>query len=88
MLTSGDRKTLKAKAHKLEPIVHVGAKGLTDEVVAEIERALTAHELVKVRAGAMAREERDRALQEILERTGAHPVQQVGKVFVIYRKNP
>jgi RNA-binding protein len=88
MLSSGDRKTLKAKAHKLEPVVQIGAKGLTDEVVAEVERALTAHELVKVRAGAMGREERDLALQEILERTGAHPVQQVGKVFVIYRKNP
>ena len=86
MLSSGDRKTLKAKAHKLE--VQIGAKGLTDEVVAEVERALAAHELVKVRAGAMAREERDSILKQILERTGADPVQQVGKVFVIYRKNP
>lgn len=88
MLSSGDRKTLKAKAHKLEPVVQIGAKGLTDEVVAEVERALAAHELVKVRAGAMAREERDSILKQILERTGADPVQQVGKVFVIYRKNP
>ena len=88
MLTAAERKALKGKAHKLEPVVHIGAKGLTDEVVAEIERALSAHELIKVRAGAMERDERDAALQEILLRTSAHPVQQVGKVFVIYRKNP
>ena len=87
MLTSAERKALKGKAHKLEPVVQIGAKGLTDEVVAEIERALAAHELVKVRAASLERDERDAALQSILERTGAQRVQQVGKVFVIYRKN-
>src|SRR5438105_3366975 len=51
MLTSAERKSLKARAHKLEPVVQIGAKGLTDDVVAEIERALNAHELIKVRAG-------------------------------------
>jgi RNA-binding protein len=88
MLTAAERKTLKARAHKLEPVVQIGAKGLTDEVVGEIERALHAHELVKVRAGALQREERDTVLKDILGRTGAERVQQVGKVFVIYRKNP
>ena len=88
MLNAAERKALKAKAHKLEPVVQIGAKGLTDEVVAEIERALSAHELIKVRAAAMEREARDAALKAILGRTGAQSVQQVGKVFVIYRKNP
>jgi RNA-binding protein len=88
MLTAAERKALKGKAHKLEPVVQIGAKGLTDEVVAEIERALTAHELIKVRAAAMEREERDTALKEIVLRTAALPVQQVGKVFVLYRKKP
>jgi RNA-binding protein len=87
MLSSSARKTLKAKAHKLEPVVQIGAKGLTDEVVAEIERALNAHELIKVRAGSMERGERDAALDEICGRTGAQQVQQVGKVFVLFRKN-
>jgi RNA-binding protein len=88
MLTAAERKALKGKAHKLEPVVQIGAKGLTDEVVAEIERALTAHELIKVRAAAMEREERDAALEEIVLRTAAQTVQQVGKVFVLYRKKP
>ena len=86
MLTAAERKSLKAKAHKLEPVVQIGAKGLTGEVVAEIERALVAHELIKVRAGTLGRDERDAILKEIIGRTRAEQVQQVGKVFVLYRK--
>ena len=87
MLTGSERKALKARAHKLEPVVHIGAKGLTEEVVAEIQRALKAHELIKVRAGGLERDARDEALLLICEKTGAQAVQQVGKVFVLYRKN-
>jgi RNA-binding protein len=86
MLSSAERKSLKARAHKLEPVVIVGAKGLTDEVVAEIERALDAHELIKVRAGGQERGARDQALEAICRQTGAQAVQQVGKVFVLFRK--
>jgi RNA-binding protein len=87
MLTPGERKALKARAHKLEPVVQIGAKGLTDEVVAEIERALNAHELIKVRAGGLERDAREAVLKHICGRTGAEQVQQVGKVFVLFRKN-
>jgi len=87
MLSSSQRRTLKARAHKLEPVVHIGAKGLTGEVVEEIDRALKAHELIKVRAGALERDERDLAVSAICEKTGADAVQQIGKVFVLYRKN-
>jgi RNA-binding protein len=86
MLTSAERKALKAKAHKLEPVVQIGAKGLTDDVIAEIDRALRAHELIKVRAGVMERDARDEAFEAICEKTGADAVQQVGKVFVLFRK--
>jgi RNA-binding protein len=87
MLSSSQRKALKARAHKLEPVVQIGAKGLTGEVVEEIDRALTAHELIKVRAAALERDQRDSALSAICEQTGAEAVQQIGKVFVLYRKN-
>ena len=86
MLNSAERKALKAKAHKLEPVVHIGAKGLTDEVVAEIERALNAHELIKVRAGGLERDAREEALNFICNKTGAAAVQQIGKIFVLFRK--
>jgi RNA-binding protein len=87
MLSPTQRKALKARAHKLDPVVTIGAKGLTDDVVKEIDLALKAHELIKVRAAAFEREVRERALTIICQRTGAHAVQAIGKLFVLYRKN-
>jgi len=87
-MTPAERKALKARAHSLDPIVTIGGKGLTDAVIAEIAFALKSHELIKVRAGAMERDERERAFRTICERTGAEPVQHIGKIFVVYRKKP
>jgi RNA-binding protein len=87
-LSSKRRSELRAQAHALRPLVLIGDKGLTDEVVAEIDRSLKAHELVKVRAAAAAREQRDIWLETLCERLQAHPVQQIGKIFVLYRENP
>ena len=87
-LTPKRRSELRAEAHKLSPIVIIGDKGLTDEVLAEIDRSLKAHELIKVRAATDEREARDAWLDAICERLQAHAVQQIGKVFVIYRENP
>ena len=87
MLNPAERKSLKARAHALEPVVIIGGRGLTDEVLAEIERALRAHELIKVRAAALEREEREQAFSAICDRTGAQAVQHIGKVLVLYRKN-
>jgi putative YhbY family RNA-binding protein len=86
MLSQANRKALRARAHKLAPVVMIGAKGLTDEVVKEVDLALKAHELIKVRAPALERDARDVAFQALCERTGAEAVQAIGKVFVIYRK--
>lgn len=87
MLTASEKKALKARAHRLEPVVQIGAKGLTEEVIAEIERALKAHQLIKVRAAGLERDDRELALSEICARTGAEAVQSIGKVFVIFRKS-
>ena len=86
MLTPTERKSLKARAHPLEPVVVIGQKGLTDEVVKEVDLALKAHELIKVRAAGLERDARRLAFQALCERTGAEGVQHIGKVFVIYRK--
>ena len=86
MLSAAERKLLKARAHKLDPVVMIGTKGVTDEVVKEVDLALKAHELIKVRAAALEREQRDEALKALCERTGAESVQAIGKIFVIYRK--
>lgn len=80
------KKQLKAKAHKLNPIVIVGNKGLTENVMKEIDQGLTDHKLMKVRINAGDREERLAVLKEICEGTGAEEVQLIGGVGVIYRE--
>jgi putative YhbY family RNA-binding protein len=87
-LSARERSHLKARAHALEPVVHIGSAGVTDAVMVEIERALTAHELIKVRAGAQERDERAEIVESICARTGAASVQTVGKVMVLWRPRP
>src|SRR5687768_274970 len=87
-LTPKRRSELRSEAHKLSPLVIIGDKGLTDLVVAEIDRTLKAHELIKVRANTDDRKARDAWLADICARLEAHAVQQIGKVFVIYREDP
>ena len=87
-LSPSERQALKARAHALNPVVHLGGKGVTDAVLAEVERALAAHELIKVRAAAMDRDEREALLGELVARCSAHPVQHIGKVLVLYREKP
>jgi RNA-binding protein len=87
-LPAARRSDLRSQAHKLSPVVQIGDKGLTDEVVAEIDRSLKAHELIKVKAATDDRDARAAWMKQICERLEAHPVQQIGKVLVIYRENP
>lgn len=84
-LSPRQRSQLKARAHPLEPVVLVGADGLTAAVLREIDVALAAHELIKVRAAGEDRHDRRAMLEAICTETGAAPVQHVGKVFVLYR---
>jgi len=85
VLTTRERASLKGRAHPLEPIVHVGHAGLTDAVVAETDRALTAHELIKVRIGVADRHDRAEIFTALCARTDAAAVQSVGKVVVLWR---
>ena len=87
-LTAARRSELRARAHALSPVVMIGDKGLTDSVVAEVERALAAHELIKVKAATDDREARAAWMAGLCERLGAEPVQSIGKILVIWRENP
>ena len=87
-MTAARKKTLKARAHALHPLLQLGEKGLTDAVIAEIDRALGAHELIKIRAATLNRDEREVALASICERAGAHAVQHIGKMLVVFRQKP
>ena len=86
-LSPAERQRLKGKAHKLDPVVFVGAHGLSASLIAEIDRSLKIHELIKVRVSA-DRDEREAMLEEICAKTGAQPVQHIGKVLVLFRENP
>ena len=87
-LKPSKRSELRAQAHKLNPVVLIGDKGLTDEVLAEIDRSLKAHELIKVRAVTDDRDAREIWFEKICETLGAEEVQEIGKILVVYRENP
>jgi putative YhbY family RNA-binding protein len=87
-LTPAERQALKGRAHGLRPVVLVGASGLAPPVIAEVDRALKAHELIKLRVLGEDRDARERLLAEICAATGATPVQHLGRILVIYREEP
>lgn len=84
-LSNTQIKYLRSLAHNLSPIVATGGKGLTQAVIDEIHVALNAHELLKIKLGTDDREERAAFTRLICEHTDAMPVQQIGKVLVIYK---
>ena len=87
-LTARERAHLKARAHALEPVVHAGSAGVTDRLVAEVDRALTAHELIKIRVNSDDRADRIAIGEEICARAGATAVHRVGKVLILWRPRP
>ena len=85
-LSEKQRKHLRRLAHPLKPIVMLGNAGLTEAVVAELDRALNDHELVKVSARVGDRAARAAALSALASRTAGELVQQIGNVGVFYRR--
>lgn len=87
-LTPSERRALRARAHKLKPVVLIGDAGLSEAVLAEIDRCLEDHELIKIKAGGEDRGEREALSAAVCGRLGAAPVQHIGKMLVLYRKAP
>ena len=83
--TPAQRQYLKALAHSRQPVVMIGSNGLTAAVLKEIELALSAHELIKIKAGHDDADARRAWMAEICAASGATPVQQIGKILVVYR---
>ena len=82
-----DTKILKAIAHHLYPIVTIGDAGLSTGVVGELERAISDHELIKVRLNLEDRQLRRALANEVAKSLCADLVQQIGKVIVLYHPN-
>jgi RNA-binding protein len=88
MLSDAQRKHLRRLGHDLDPVILVGNAGVSAGVVAEMDRALTDHELVKVRARVGDRDLRDELLAELAAGTGSELVQRIGHVALYYRPHP
>ncbi|SAK63698.1 RNA-binding protein [Caballeronia hypogeia] len=84
-LSPAERSELRSQAHALKPVVLVGAEGLTDAVLKEINVHLEAHQLIKVRVFGDEREARVEIYDEICDRLNAAPIQHIGKLLVIWR---
>jgi putative YhbY family RNA-binding protein len=84
-LSPKERQALKGQAHALDPVVLLGAQGLTAAVMREIDRALAAHALIKVRVPGDGREERDAMFRHMADELNAARVQSIGKLLVLFR---
>ena len=82
-----DTRRMRAIGHKLKPVVIVSNKGLTENVMAEVERALTDHELIKIKLAAGSREARAEMAQQISAHTGAALIQSIGNVVLVLRRS-
>jgi len=87
-LSGKEKRDLRGRAHHLNPVVSIGAAGVSDAVLAELAIALDGHELVKLRVAAADRKQRKLMIDNLCQRSGAELVQCIGHMAVIYRKRP
>jgi RNA-binding protein len=87
-LTPAQRKDKRADAHHLDPVVLVGGEGLTPAVRKEVDAALKAHGLIKVRVFSDERDTREAMLATLADELNAAPIQHIGKLLVLWRPIP
>ena len=87
-LTPAQRKVHRAEAHHLDPVVLVGGDGLTAAVKKEVDAALKAHGLIKIRVFSDDRSSREAMLQTLADELDAAPIQHIGKLLVLWRPVP
>ncbi len=86
-LKSSQRKYLRAQAHHLKPIVIIGAKGVTQQLIGSVDLALKDHELIKVKFGEF-KESKKEISDEIAQATKSEVVGLIGNIAILYRQNP
>jgi putative YhbY family RNA-binding protein len=87
-LTPAERKAIRSDAHHLDPVVLIGGDGLTDAVKKEVDAALKAHGLIKVRVFSDDRPQRESYLKTLADELNAAPIQHIGKLLVLWRPIP
>ncbi|MBA3821463.1 MAG: ribosome assembly RNA-binding protein YhbY [Deltaproteobacteria bacterium] len=88
MLTGKQRRHLRSLAHELRPLVQIGKAGIDDGLVAAIDRALTDHELIKVKVGDAAGVDRHEAAEALATKTHSEIAQVLGHTVLLYRPHP
>ncbi len=86
-LSKNQAKFLRAKCHDLKAVIMMGQKGLTEEVLSELDNALTHHELVKIKLAIDDREQRAQMIENICAKTQSQKIQSIGKTLSVYRVN-
>ncbi|MCG6659532.1 ribosome assembly RNA-binding protein YhbY [Halomonas campisalis] len=87
-LSQAQKKAFRSIGHHLNPVVIVSENGLSEGLLAELDRALADHELIKVKLALPERDDRAAMLEELLTASGAERVQTIGKMALLYRANP
>lgn len=87
-LSQAQKKAFRSIGHHLNPVVTVSENGISEGVLGELERALSDHELIKVKLALPERDDRAAMLQELVATSGAELVQTIGKMALLYRRNP
>ena len=87
-ITGKERAELRAEAHHLDPLVHVGTQGITPTLVGSLDDALRTRELVKVQLGRPVDETPRAVAERLAQETGAIVVQVIGRTATLYRENP
>ena len=86
-ISNEDKKQLRRLGHKINPVVTVATKGLSENVLAEINRALIDHELIKIKLSHSDRQSRAHTIEIIHKKCGAEVVQSVGHVLLVIKKS-
>ena len=84
-LSQAQKKAFRSIGHHLNPVVTVSENGVSENLLAELNRALTDHELIKVKINASTREQRAGMVESLCESTGADLVQRIGNIALLYR---
>ncbi len=85
-LTGAQRKKLKSLAHKLKPLVIIGQKGITENLIGSIKKALDDHELLKVKFNDF-KDEKEQITDKIIEQTESYKVSTLGNVLILYKQS-
>ncbi len=87
IIDSKTKSALKGQAHHLKPVVQIGKKGLNEAVIEEIDRALLAHELIKVQLHPDLKNTSEEVIQDITLKTSCSLIDTIGNIVIFYRQN-